>query len=1212
MKIAFAVRDRKDFVGGPAVDAARLLPALQNLGHEVHAICFWVGSEKVHDQIDILIAAGIPCRVQRRQRYTEDGVKWILEQLAEIHPDVFVAGLSTEGCFTSRWLREAGVPVVNILFGNDPVNLGRSKYFSDCDPQWRVSGHAVFGQTLADQLLTMTRHRLPYTVVHGIAPGAESISDQVSDDTLRVVYSGRLVEIQKRTGDLLHAFVRICQNLPYVRLDLYGDSVDGERAMYESIVREVGMESRIRFFGILSGSEYYRALSGYHVIVLLSDTEGLPGALVDGMSAGLVPVCLRYQGVEDLISDGENGVIVEDRTDDLQSALRRMYEDASLRKTLASGARSTWENHFTPGSLLRRWESFLSALIEAGGEKQTLRIPGKIKLPKHDPLLLEDRRKPSLVKRLLSKVTWTILALYLLLGSGCTRQQVSVSTDRDPAIEHLKKKYVARPFSSYYLNKVPPASECLAMLDDQGRFVDAIGDEQLFVRHLDSVHTDEHASVQYSEFLVTMLLRLWKIAETFRNRAIQNDADPVLLKLSRGIIHYGSLELARPGNKFRHKYSDFQVPACAINMYFCLYKWMEPARISEVNKHALQHQVYKTLTALGLQAWTIPAKEDSTDQNPFQVARFHGHTWWINGNALEFRPTYPAALMMHSPEMLEVISQLADRAVSTIGYASRDTAFWHEGITVEGTSWTYGKQHRMWSYPYRGVRAALELMSALRGTPWEISMTRQKMDILMTMLRTSSFYYYKGYIPPCQDRQGFNYNGQNAVRIPSVSIVRLLLTNYSEWLSPEEKSELKQWRDEEPPMNDERYSGTRYFYCVEDMVRKTPEYYVIVNMASRRVDGVESAVHLADAFNFFKADGATMFMRTGNEYFSVAGAFEITSHPGVTARHGDGPLIAGRNLMGHCSQHNFAAGVSTNAGACAGFVFEKMRGLDKYHHYPDSLVENDQEWIYGVKACKSFFWFGDHLVMLGAGIRNLKPELGGEIRTTIDQTLVRDPVVANIVMDTSRDTVWMLKPPNAPHEAEVVIKNNGFTYSILPEQTPGAVYVQKQRRPTRWDMLNMLNRDITGKTEYADIFQIWIDHGAGPRDDRYGYMVYCGIDPEPQKPRVIRNTQDMQAMVSADGNVLQAILYRPDTLSYRNFDFVLSAPCAINVALTPQSIAFAVSDALADPALQTISITTNMALVGADQTAHGWSVVTFDMPAGDLAGSQVNRVLERH
>lgn len=54
--------------------------------------------------------------------------------------------------------------------------------------------------------------------------------------------------------------------------------------------------------------------------------------------------------------------------------------------------------------------------------------------------------------------------------------------------------------------------------------------------------------------------------------------------------------------------------------------------------------------------------------------------------------------------------------------------------------------------------------------------------------------------------------------------------------------------------------------------------------------------------------------------------------------------------------------------------------------------EGLNEVLYGFKAYKSYFILGDYMVALGAGVTNKRPELDGEIRTTIDQTAWTDEV----------------------------------------------------------------------------------------------------------------------------------------------------------------------------------------------------------------------------
>lgn len=47
---------------------------------------------------------------------------------------------------------------------------------------------------------------------------------------------------------------------------------------------------------------------------------------------------------------------------------------------------------------------------------------------------------------------------------------------------------------------------------------------------------------------------------------------------------------------------------------------------------------------------------------------------------------------------------------------------------------------------------------------------------------------------------------------------------------------------------------------------------------------MESATGFADEYNFYTADGSTLFQNTGDEYRNVLGAFDATAFPGITAR----------------------------------------------------------------------------------------------------------------------------------------------------------------------------------------------------------------------------------------------------------------------------------------------------------------------------------------
>jgi hypothetical protein len=68
-------------------------------------------------------------------------------------------------------------------------------------------------------------------------------------------------------------------------------------------------------------------------VLLLSDYEGLPIALLEAASAGLVPICTPVRsGVGEVIEHQVNGIFVEDRSESLVAALQGLQTDGELWK----------------------------------------------------------------------------------------------------------------------------------------------------------------------------------------------------------------------------------------------------------------------------------------------------------------------------------------------------------------------------------------------------------------------------------------------------------------------------------------------------------------------------------------------------------------------------------------------------------------------------------------------------------------------------------------------------------------------------------------------------------------------------------------------------------------------------------------------------------------------------------------------------------------
>jgi glycosyltransferase involved in cell wall biosynthesis len=107
----------------------------------------------------------------------------------------------------------------------------------------------------------------------------------------------------------------------------------------------------VNFRGWVDRKNVPHILRSSEICVLPSLYEGMPNALLEAMATGLAVIATNVAGSEELIRDGENGLLVPPRDSHaLESALLRLIDDEQLRLRLANAARESvvrrqsWEN----------------------------------------------------------------------------------------------------------------------------------------------------------------------------------------------------------------------------------------------------------------------------------------------------------------------------------------------------------------------------------------------------------------------------------------------------------------------------------------------------------------------------------------------------------------------------------------------------------------------------------------------------------------------------------------------------------------------------------------------------------------------------------------------------------------------------------------------------------------------------------------------------
>ncbi len=106
-------------------------------------------------------------------------------------------------------------------------------------------------------------------------------------------------------------------------------------------------------------------LSASDAACLVSDTEALPMAILEAMSAGLPVVASNVGGIPDAVVDGETGILVERGDDEaLVAALAALASDRARASSLGAAGRARYEQLFSAARMVGEYAALLTEAVE--------------------------------------------------------------------------------------------------------------------------------------------------------------------------------------------------------------------------------------------------------------------------------------------------------------------------------------------------------------------------------------------------------------------------------------------------------------------------------------------------------------------------------------------------------------------------------------------------------------------------------------------------------------------------------------------------------------------------------------------------------------------------------------------------------------------------------------------------------------------------------
>ena len=166
-------------------------------------------------------------------------------------------------------------------------------------------------------------------------------------EPVNVAYVGRIRPV-KGVSVLVAAWPKVIRGDAAQPLDarllIAGDGAERE-ALAQS-ARDNGVGDTVEFLGEVS--DVPGVLARADVYVQPSFQEGLPNAVLEAMAMGLPIVATRVSGNEDVVADGDNGLLVPPGDPDaLAAAVRRLVADPALALRMGRRSREIVESRFS-------------------------------------------------------------------------------------------------------------------------------------------------------------------------------------------------------------------------------------------------------------------------------------------------------------------------------------------------------------------------------------------------------------------------------------------------------------------------------------------------------------------------------------------------------------------------------------------------------------------------------------------------------------------------------------------------------------------------------------------------------------------------------------------------------------------------------------------------------------------------------------------------
>lgn len=231
----------------------------------------------------------------------------------------------------------------------------------------RLLRNLLYG--LADRILTQTTHNKEYfprklqkrteVIFNPIFMSNDLVGSAKYHHEKKYIISVARLKEQKNQKMLIDVFSRFSKHYPEYELYIYGE---GElRQDLEQQIRILNLSEKVFLPG--TTNDIFHKIREADIFVLSSNFEGMPNTLIEAMCIGIPCISTKVSGATDLITNYENGILVDVGNDDqMLEALLKLAQDEELRRKLGHKAIHTFDL-LDVEKISQEWISYIDNMI---------------------------------------------------------------------------------------------------------------------------------------------------------------------------------------------------------------------------------------------------------------------------------------------------------------------------------------------------------------------------------------------------------------------------------------------------------------------------------------------------------------------------------------------------------------------------------------------------------------------------------------------------------------------------------------------------------------------------------------------------------------------------------------------------------------------------------------------------------------------------------